>query len=178
MAIEISEMTPEDCQQVAQLAEQVGALKLAQGTSIEPFVRRNSGLSLVARDEDDKIVAALLCGQVGDDGYVQQLAIAEDCSEQDIAKMLLDRAQRKLSSRGVGKCRLMLDDDTDVAGFWLDRRWPDKGKADSPPDDEAAHEPDAEAAHEPDAEAAHEPDAEATPEQGDDVDADATDQAA
>ncbi len=128
MSIEISELRPDDCAEVVELTRSTDRIKLEAGDSVEAYVRRYWGLSLVARD-GDKIVGVILCGLEGKNGYVQQLAVVEDCREQGIEKMLLDKALQKLGARGVHKCRLTLQGDDDAGGFWASLRWPDNVEA-------------------------------------------------
>jgi len=82
--------------------------------SIEAFLRRNPGLSLVARDGPD-LVAAVLCGHDGRRGHLYHLAVAQTHRRKGLGRALVDQCLAGLRSQGIRRCYLLLLNHNDAA---------------------------------------------------------------
>jgi putative acetyltransferase len=93
---------------------------------IRRFLDRNPGFSAVARDQDDKIVGALLCGHNGRWGSLYHLAVAHASRGQGIAQALVDFSVERLREEGIIKCNLFVYNDNEEGNrFWLRNGWED-----------------------------------------------------
>jgi ribosomal protein S18 acetylase RimI-like enzyme len=105
----ITEMKITDYNEVFSLWGKTEGMGLHNDTDskkgIARYLRRNPGLSLVARD-DKKIVGTLLCGYDGRRGHLYHLAVAASHRKKGIAKALVNRALSKLAAIGFSKCTL------------------------------------------------------------------------
>ncbi len=72
---------------------------------IARYLRRNPGLSFVARD-NKKIVGTVLCGHDGRRGHLYHLAVDRSYRKKGIGKALVNRALSKLGAIGFSKCTL------------------------------------------------------------------------
>jgi ribosomal protein S18 acetylase RimI-like enzyme len=71
------------------------------------YLKRNPGMSLVAR-ENGKLVGAVLCGNDGRRGYLFHLAIDKACQKQGVGKTMVNRALSKLASIGITMCLMFV----------------------------------------------------------------------
>jgi N-acetylglutamate synthase len=105
----ITKMKISDYDEVFSLWEKTEGMGLHKDTDskkgIARYLRRNPGLSLVARD-DKKIVGTLLCGHDGRRGHLYHLAVAASYRKKGIAKALVNRALSKLAAIGFSRCTL------------------------------------------------------------------------
>lgn len=107
--INIREMKIEDYDEVFYLwsnTEGIGLNASDTRENIEVFLARNSGLSVVAEDNDGEIVGALLCGHDGRRGYFHHLAVHPDYRKQGIGKSLVNHCLHGLKESGIPKCHL------------------------------------------------------------------------
>ncbi|MCE5286718.1 MAG: GNAT family N-acetyltransferase [Pelosinus sp.] len=74
--------------------------------NIEIFLKRNAGLSVVAEENEGKIIGALLCGHDGRRGYFHHLAVNNHYRKTGIGKKLVDHCLCKLKAAGIKKCHL------------------------------------------------------------------------
>lgn len=124
MSLDISEMRPEDHAEVQAL---VGSeppdsqVDQEPSTTVDRVGRYESVLSLVAREEG-MIVGAILCHRHQTQGYMHRVALA-DPQRPSLAKMLVDRALRKLAAQGGCKCRIHLPQCEDQSLFWEGVKW-------------------------------------------------------
>ena len=87
------------------------------------YLRRNAGLSLVAR-RDGALVGTLLCGHDGRRGYVHHLAVRDDCRRRGIARALLARGLAALQAEGIVKCNIVVyTDNGEGRRFWEHAGW-------------------------------------------------------
>lgn len=109
--MKISEMKIKDYDEVFALwknTEGMGLHKQADSRKgIARYLRRNPGLSLVARDEG-KLVGTVLCGYDGRRGYLFHLAVDKTCRKKGVGKAMVDRALSKLASIGITKCLIFV----------------------------------------------------------------------
>ncbi len=111
MAVEISEMKLEDYEEIYSLwktTEGIGLHDYCDSKEgIANYLKRNPGLSFVARD-GDKIVGTVLCGHDGRRGYLHHLAVAPGHRRKGIGKALAEKVIEQLRSLGIRKCHLFV----------------------------------------------------------------------
>lgn len=83
------------------------------------FLQRNPGLSLVATDAEQRVVAAVLCGHDGRRGYLSHLAVAEGARGVGLGRRLVEDCLASLAAVGVGKCNVRIFAENEAAArFW------------------------------------------------------------
>jgi ribosomal protein S18 acetylase RimI-like enzyme len=107
--VNITKMKIEDYDEVFLLwqnSEGMGLHKqMDSKKGIAKYLRRNPGLSLVARD-NKKIVGTVLCGHDGRRGHLYHLAVAPSYRKKGIGKMLVNQALSKLAAIGLSRCTI------------------------------------------------------------------------
>lgn len=126
---EIAVMQPEDYDQVRMLWENspgVGLDASDEQPGVHAYLRRNPGLSLVARREG-RIVGAVLCGHDGRRGCLSHLAVAETERRRGIGAALVNQCLANLSREGIARCniRVYINNDNGAA-FWRKLGWRDR----------------------------------------------------
>jgi N-acetylglutamate synthase len=105
--IKITEMKISDYDEALRLwkkTEGVGFHKQSDcKKGIAKYLRRNPGLSFIARD-NKKIIGTILCGQEGRRGSLYHLAVAKAYRKKGIGKALVEKALSKLASIGISRC--------------------------------------------------------------------------
>lgn len=123
MAIEISQLNIDDYEEVFSLWKQTEFLCLHKyhdsREAIAQYLRRNPGLSLVARDEG-AIIGAVLCGHDGRCGHLYHLSVARPYRKNGLAKVLVNQALTKLSAAGISRCTICaLCENHSGRRFWV-----------------------------------------------------------
>ena len=91
--------------------------------AIASFLRRNRGLSFVARDGRD-LVGAVLCGQDGRRGYLHHLAVAASHRRQGLGTKLVARCLAELKRLGILKCNIFVyAHNASGERFWRSNGW-------------------------------------------------------
>jgi ribosomal protein S18 acetylase RimI-like enzyme len=126
----ISAMRIEDFQEAASLwkkSEGVGLSESDSRESVAIFLRRNPGLSFVARDERGELIGAVLCGHDGRRGCLYHLAVAENHRRQGIGTALIEACIAQLRVEGIHRCNIFVYA-SNAAGkaFWLRHGWKDR----------------------------------------------------
>ena len=127
MAYEISELRSDDYDELAQLwqsIEDAGPIPFESGSALARFLQEHRGLSVVAR-EDGGIVAAVLCCLDDDGGCTNRLAVHPTHKDNELPRLLFDKALLKLAARGIHRFRIHLPDDRDHS-FWDSVKWSDR----------------------------------------------------
>lgn len=125
MGVEIIELCDGDCEEVAALCQQRGlGGEFTDPERLRSFRRRNSRLSLIAR-ESGRLVAALLCGNTPGRGQVQHIVLAPDAEGRRIEQDLANRAMLKLQCKRVHKFKLDTHDAEAGKRFWRSVVWSD-----------------------------------------------------
>jgi N-acetylglutamate synthase len=90
---------------------------------IRRYLKRNPGLSFVARAEG-KIIGAVLSGHDGRRGYLHHLAVAGTHRKEGIGKALVERVLARLKAAGIHKCHIFIFENN-VSGqkFWKHLGW-------------------------------------------------------
>jgi putative acetyltransferase len=129
MAVEISEMTVADYDEVMALWQSTEGMGLSSADSregIAAFLARNPGLSLVAR-QHGRVIAAVLCGHDGRRGYLHHLAVARHARGQGLGRKLVDAGLAKLEAAGIQKCHIFLHIDNEKGEqFWRKIGWKER----------------------------------------------------
>jgi putative acetyltransferase len=119
-------MTPADYDEVIalwQATEGIGLSGADSRASIAAFLRRNPGLSVVAR-LSDAVVGAVLCGHDGRRGFLHHLAVAPAQRRRGLGQQLVETCLSRLGALGIEKCHLfVLADNADGECFWQALGW-------------------------------------------------------
>src|SRR6516164_621735 len=104
--IDILPMMLADFEQVIDLwqnTEGVGMNESDSRPNIESYLKRNPGMSFVARN-GEQLVGAVLCGHDGRRGYLHHLAVARSHRGRKIGKQLVEACLSRLAADGILKC--------------------------------------------------------------------------
>lgn len=88
-------------------ADGVGVDESDSRDSIERYLQRNAGLSLVAFD-GEQLVAAALCGHDGRRGYLSHVAVADEYRGQGIGRQIVEECLCRLQAQGINGCNIRL----------------------------------------------------------------------
>jgi len=126
MGIEIVKMTPTDYDETVALWEACEGVCLGDSDGREPitdYLRRNPGLSFIARD-GGTLVGAVLCGTDGRGGYLRHLAVAESHRGSGLGRKMVDHCLAALREAGVGWCQVVVLTDNEAGReFWQRAGW-------------------------------------------------------
>ena len=129
MEVVIQEMAIEDYEDVRVLWEASDGIQVTDidsSVSIERFLRRNAGLSFVAR-ENGELVGAVLCGHDGRRGYIDHLAVDSSHRRKGIGRSLVSRCLFHLMRIGIRRWNLfVLEDNQDARSFWTHLGWAER----------------------------------------------------
>ncbi|MFT4106256.1 MAG: GNAT family N-acetyltransferase [Lacrimispora sp.] len=91
--------------------------------SIEKFIKRNPGLSVVAEDEG-KIVGTILSGHDGRRAFFYHVCVAEQCRKQGVGHHMALEAMKRLKEEGISKVSLVAFKFNAVGNeFWKKAGW-------------------------------------------------------
>ena len=115
-------MLPSDYAPLRGLWERTEGLGLNESDEEAPvhaFLERNPGLSVVAVEPAERIVAGVLCGHDGRRGYLHHLAVEPGLRGTGVGRRLLEHCLASLSQLGIPKCNVFVytDNETGMA-FW------------------------------------------------------------
>lgn len=127
MAVKITKMIIKDYDEVFALWQNSEGVCLHNDSdskkSIQKYLKRNPGLSFVARDKNI-LVGAVLCGHDGRRGYLHHLAVAKSHRKKGLGKALAQKALSKLSSVGIPRCHIfVLGENINAQKFWKKIGW-------------------------------------------------------
>lgn len=106
-----------------QSAEGVGLGESDARHAIAGFLKRNPGMSFVAR-HDDELAGAVLCGDDGRRGYLHHLAVAPRHRRNGLGRKLVTACLAALKRRGILKCNIFLYADNETGKrFWKKNGW-------------------------------------------------------
>ncbi len=119
-------MTLQDYEQVMALCAGQPGVLIRDADSPEHFaryLRRNPGLSFVARD-GEALAGCILCGPDGRRGYLNHLVVEESHRHLGIGRRLAELALAGLEKDGIYKCHLfILPDNLEAKAFWRRLGW-------------------------------------------------------
>lgn len=126
MQVHIVGFTMKDYQKVIALWENCEGIGLSSAdskNSMKAYLKRNSGMSFVARYKNE-IIGAVLCGHDGRRGYLHHLAVNADFRNQGIGRSLVEKCVAALQSAGIQKCHLFIfTSNEDGIRFWEKIGW-------------------------------------------------------
>jgi RimJ/RimL family protein N-acetyltransferase/ribosomal protein S18 acetylase RimI-like enzyme len=121
MSIHLAALTAADYPEVRRLWESTSGIGLGHGDSekfFAPYLKRNPGLSLIARD-GNRIVAAVMCGHDARRGYLSHLAVAPSHRKLNLGRRLVDACLHKLWAEGITACNIrVFRDNAEGIAFW------------------------------------------------------------
>jgi ribosomal protein S18 acetylase RimI-like enzyme len=124
--LKIEPLKIEDYEEVLRLwkrTEGVGLNESDTRPAIADFLKRNRGMSFVAR-LGKQTVGAVLCGHDGRRGYLHHLAVAKQHRKKGLGKKLVAACLARLEKRGIHKCNIfLLADNADGESFWKHNGW-------------------------------------------------------
>ncbi len=95
--------------------EHVGVSASDSREDIRRYLRRNPGLSLVARDggkpatrRAGKLVGAIMCGHDGRRGFLNHLAIDADAQGRGLGKALVEKCLANLAKLRIRRCYIFV----------------------------------------------------------------------
>jgi ribosomal protein S18 acetylase RimI-like enzyme len=126
MQVDLFEFTITDYQNVISLwnsCEGIGLSSADSKDSMVAYLRRNPGMSFVARYQNE-IIGAVLCGHDGRRGYLHHLAVHPDYRNQGIGRSLVERCVAALQRIGIQKCHLFIfNSNIEGIQFWEKIGW-------------------------------------------------------
>ncbi len=106
-----------------QNSEGVGLNESDTRPAIGAYLKRNRGLSFVAR-EGNKLVGAVLCGHDGRRGYLHHLAVAATHRRNGLGTKLVARCLGELKRLGILKCNIFVyANNKSGERFWRSNGW-------------------------------------------------------
>ena len=123
--VQITEMTIDVYDELLAFWQTMPGLYLEEDSreELEPYLRRNPGLSYVATDIG-RIVGTVKCGQDGRRGYLHHLAVAPEYRRTGIARTLVERALASLAEQGIRKCNAFVyESNTAALSYWKHMGW-------------------------------------------------------
>lgn len=129
MNVLIQEMTIGDYDEVFALWRASEGILLSEVDTqedIDRLLKRNPGLSFVARD-GEQLVGAVLCTHDGRRGYIDHLVVRHSHRRQGIGKALVARCLFNLMRVGIRKWQLFVQEDNAQAiAFWRKLGWAER----------------------------------------------------
>jgi putative acetyltransferase len=126
---DILEMQISDYEEVVNLWRSAGYIPLSNADSrenIEAYLKRNPGLSFVARRED-KLIGAILGGEDGRRGFLHHLAIDRRHRKMGIGHALVEKCLAGLKRRNIHKCHaFVLRENEKGYQFWATLGWKER----------------------------------------------------
>jgi len=126
MQIDYFELKITDYQNVISLwksCEGIGLSSADSQDSMQAYLRRNQGMSFVAKYQNE-IIGAVLCGHDGRRGYLHHLAVHPAYRNQGIGRSLVARCDNALQRIGIQKCHLfIINSNIEGIQFWEKIGW-------------------------------------------------------
>ncbi len=92
--------------------------------SIERFLKRNPGISVVALSQDNEIIGGILCGNDGRRGCLYHVCVREDYRRLGIGKAMVVHCMNALKAEEINKVSLIAFTQNDVGNaFWNQMGW-------------------------------------------------------
>ncbi len=126
MRVAYDEFKIRDYQDVISLWKSSNGIGLSSADSkdsMEAYLKRNPGMSFVAKYQKE-IVGAVLCGHDGRRGYLHHLAVHPTHRNQGIGRTLVQRCVTALQRIGIQKCHLFIfNNNIEGIRFWEKIGW-------------------------------------------------------
>jgi N-acetylglutamate synthase len=106
-----------------QKTEGVGLNESDTRTAIAAYLKRNPGMSFIARDGRN-FVGAVLCGHDGRRGYLHHLAVSPSYRRKGLGTKLVSKCLASLKKLRIVKCNIFLfTNNTGGERFWQGAGW-------------------------------------------------------
>jgi ribosomal protein S18 acetylase RimI-like enzyme len=116
----------EDALALWQVSEGIGLTPADSRESIQLFLERNPGLSLVVR-ENGQLIGTILCGHDGRRGYLHHVAVGRAYRGRGIGRTLVQACLAKLAGLGIHKCHTFIRaNNRDGKRFWQTTGWTER----------------------------------------------------
>jgi putative acetyltransferase len=113
----------DELQRLWQNAEGVGLNESDTRPAIASYLKRNRGMSFVARDGKE-LIGAVLCGHDGRRGCLYHLAVARSHRRKGIGTKLVARCLAELKRSNILKCNIFVyNHNADGEQFWRAHGW-------------------------------------------------------
>lgn len=126
IALKISVMTIKDYPEAYELwkvSEGIGLSDADSRQAIQRYLKRNPGMSFVAR-VDGKLVGAVLSGTDGRRGYLHHLAVANSYRKLGIGKQLVEHCMNAQEEAGITRCHIFVYRENKSGRiFWEQTGW-------------------------------------------------------
>lgn len=121
-----SEMTIADYDEVWalwQATENMGLTDADSRSGVEAYLKHNSGLSVVVR-QNGRLIGAVLCGHDGRRAYLHHAAVAREFRNRGIGRALVEDCLSRAAAQGIEKCHAWVYREN-AAGleFWRQIGW-------------------------------------------------------
>ena len=104
--------------------EGIGLSESDSYSALSSYLRRNPGLSWVARNRDGEVIGAVLCGHDGRRGTLHHLAVAQEYRRQGIGRALVEKCLPSLRELKILKCNIFLfSNNPEGEAFWKQIGW-------------------------------------------------------
>ena len=88
------------------------------------FIRRNPTTSVVAVNEDGRVVGSILCGSDGRQGALYHVCVAREYRRRGIGTRMVGHCMERLQEMGINKVALIAFASNDVGNaFWRQIGW-------------------------------------------------------
>lgn len=87
--------------------EGIGLSSADSKDNMQTYLRRNPGMSFVAKCQNE-VIGAVLCGHDGRRGYLHHLAVHPAYRNKGVGRSLVERCIRALQRIGIQKCHLFI----------------------------------------------------------------------
>src|SRR5215469_6484145 len=92
-------------------------------SAIAAYLKRNPGMSFVARDGKN-LIAAVLCGHDGRRGYLHHLSVSPAYRRKGLGTKLVEKCLAKLKRLRIVKCNIFLfTNNANGEEFWASNGW-------------------------------------------------------
>jgi ribosomal protein S18 acetylase RimI-like enzyme len=122
-------MTAADVPDALALWSGMTGISLFPSDSIEGitrYLRRNPGLSVVAR-LDGRLVGAALAGHDSRRGYLHHVAVAPDLRFRGLGRAMVEWCLAALTAEGIGRCHIFVNADNEEGKkFWRRIGWDER----------------------------------------------------
>ena len=126
MRCTIKPMTLADYDEVFALWQKTDGVGLNESDTrkaIAAYLKRNPGMSLIARD-GRSLIAAVLCGHDGRRGYLHHLAVSPTYRRKGLGTKLVSKCLARLKRLRITKCSIFLyNDNAGGEQFWQSSGW-------------------------------------------------------
>jgi len=126
MEYEIQELLISDYDEIYSLWEKCEGVGLSDADSkesIERYIKRNEGMSFVARS-NHRIIATILAGHDGRRGYIHHLAVDDDFRRNGIGRKLVSKSLERIAQEGINKSHIFVfKDNIRATKFWTNEGW-------------------------------------------------------